>query len=93
MKSTVIYQDKDIQIIGYDDDNGQRGNTFGLYENGIDTKTGGQRELIHMTVERNFFSCIEDVKAIFMEAIKCERYRIRERRERGDIIPLVKCVE
>ena len=90
MKSTVIYEDKDIQIVGYDDDNGQRGNTFGLYENGIDTKTGGQRELIHMTVDRGFWGCIEDVKSIFMHAMKPERYKIRKRRERGDITPLVK---
>ena len=87
-KSTVIYEDDDIQIVGYDDDNGQRGNTFALYENGIDVKTGGQRELIHMTIDRGFWSCIEDVKTIFQEAIKCKRYLIRQRREQGDIVSL-----
>ena len=88
--ATVIYEDEDVQIVGYDDDDGRRGDTFGLYENGIDIDTGGQREFIHIRVDRGFFQCIETVKPILLDAIESYRYLIKKRRERGAVIPLKK---
>ena len=87
MKATVIYKDKDIQIVEYDDD-GQRGDTFGIYENAIDVEKGGQQELMHVKLDRNYFSCIEDVKGALIEAVADSRYIINLRRERGKIVPL-----
>ena len=74
--------------MGYDDDNGQRGDTFGVYENAKDVEKGGQRELMHVKLDRNYFSCIEDVKGALIEAVKDSRYIINLRRERGKIVPL-----
>ena len=88
MKATVIYKDKDIEIVGYDDDNGQRGNEFGVYENAIDVEKGGQRELMHVRLDRNYFACIEDVKSALKAAVKDSRYIIRLRRERGKVVSL-----
>ena len=41
----VIYEGKDVQIIGYE--NGARGKVFELYENGIDIDKGGQLDFSH----------------------------------------------
>ena len=85
MKSSVIYADKYIQIIGYDDDNGKRGNTFSVCENAIDHETGGQLELLHVKLDRNFFACIEDVKGALKSAVEDSIYIIKHRHERGKI--------
>ena len=87
MTAKIIYEDSEIQIVAYD---GEDGNVFGLYENGIYKINGGQREIIHMTIDKEFWGDVKNIIDFLLASANSFRDSIKRRQKSGQLLSMPK---